>query len=236
MRLSALALCLAASQAIASPAAAVLKHYGVHWTEIAEFNTANPPVNRFPPPKDGSRPAGVGIVDDSGSGHPRLERLELIGIGRSQGTVDVPGLAGFIFLSELTREGPRKGLTFTGSGDTQTTVAWGLVTGWSVTGGFWCHSSPAFICTYARGKDLATAEPSINSPWYDLGTWTFHGTGFTSAPFISQSCYRCGNSQYWLRGRLSAGIVPALPVLGVTLLGASLLLAGARLARGRWPQ
>jgi hypothetical protein len=40
-----------------------------------------------------------------------------------------------------------------------------------------------------------------------------------------------GNSQYLIVGRLASGIVPAVPVLGVALLGASLLFAGARLAR-----
>jgi hypothetical protein len=42
-----------------------------------------------------------------------------------------------------------------------------------------------------------------------------------------------GNAQYHIKGRLSAGLVPALPVLGVALLGASLLFAGARLSRKR---
>jgi hypothetical protein len=28
-------------------------------------------------------------------------------------------------------------------------------------------------------------DPRFNSEFYDLGTWTFHGTGFTAFPFIN---------------------------------------------------
>jgi hypothetical protein len=227
-----LGLSLAAILAAADPAGAVLKHYGVHWTTISNFNTGPPPhPNKYPPAKDGSAPVSVGIVDDTNNGSPVLKRLALI--LETETTIDVPGLAGFLFLSTLSEEGPKK--SFTGTGDTDTAIAWGLVTGWSATGGFWCHSSPSNVCTYTNGRDLATREPVVHSSFYDLGTWTFHGTGFTSVPFVHQIslCEMCaGNGQFHLRGRLSAGLVPAVPILGVTLLGASLLFAGARLSRG----
>jgi hypothetical protein len=164
-----------------------------------------------------------------------LKKLKLV--FQSAGTVNAPGLAGFIFLSRATVEGPRKGLSFTGVGSTATSIAWGLVTGWTVTGGFWCHSSPTFICTYASGSELATVDPIFTSPLFDLGTWTFHGTGFTSRPFVwfvpPPANMSTGNASYHLRGRLAAGLVPALPVVGVALLGAGLLFAGAHISRRR---
>lgn len=225
---------LAASLATASPAAAILRNYLVHWTTIAEFNASSPSPDKDPPEKDGSGSSGIGIVDDGqGSGFPVLRKLSLI--TAKETTVDVPGLSGFIFLSIGSDQGPRKGLAFTGTGSTSTTIAWGIVTGWTATGGFWCHSSPSNICTFAQGMDLATAEPQFASPFYDLGTWHFHGTGFTSLPFVQQvappASMSVGNVQFQLRGRVRAGLVPALPVLGLALLGASLLLAGAWLLR-----
>jgi hypothetical protein len=162
-----------------------------------------------------------------------LRRLALI--SETETTTHVPGLSGFIFRSRITEQGPKKGLTTTGTGDTSTTIAWGLVTGWTITGGFWCHSSPTFMCWLTVGADLATTDPVLHSNFFDLGTWSFHGTGFTSVPYINEypspTSMTVGNAQYLLRGRLSAGFVPAVPVVGVALLGASLLLAGARLSR-----
>ncbi len=230
-------LSLVAALAAAQPAAAVLRHYGVHWATIAEFNTASPSPDKEPPKKDGSTPTSVAIVDDDDGGFPVLKRIILL--TEKDTTVAVPGLTGgFIFLGIHSEQGPRRGLAFTGTGSTGTTIAWGLVTGWTVTGGFWCHSSPSYICAYAGGQSLATTDPLFASPFYDLGTWTFHGTGFTAVPFVQQvappSSMSVGNVQFHLRGRLQGGFVPALSVLGGALLGASLLLGGAVLSgRGR---
>jgi hypothetical protein len=222
---------LAAALAIAYPAGAVLKHYTVSWSTISEFNSANPQLNKYPGGKGGAQDTSQAIVDNTAS--PVLKRLLLV----SETELTVQALSGFIFLSSVTDQGPRKGLSFTGTGSTATTIAWGLVTGWTVTGGFWCNSSPTYICGLADGILLVTAESPFNSPSYDLGTWTFHGTGFTSVPYVNQiqspGSESIGNAQYHLKGRLSAGLVPAIPVLGVALLGASLLFAGARLSRKR---
>jgi hypothetical protein len=229
--------------AVASPAGAVLKRYGVHWTTISQFNTAVPPINKFPPAKDGSTAGSVGIVDDSGGGAPSLKRLTLV--SDSHVTVETGGpVNALLYLSYHREEGPRRGLTFTGTGSTSMAIAWGLVTGWTVTGGFFCHDrQEPYVCTYlslggAGGKDLATVDPLLHSTFYDLGTWTFHGTGFTAVPFVHDqdafpSTIGAGNAQYQLKGRLGTGLVPAVPVLGVALLGASLLFAGARRSQRR---
>jgi hypothetical protein len=218
---------------VASPAGAVLKHYSLSWLSISDFNTTNPTPDKYPPGKGGPQSTDPAFIDDTNNGSPVLRRLLLT--NETELTVNVPGLSGFIFLSSIQEQGPKKGSSFTGTGDTSTTIAWGLVTGWTLTGGFYCHSFPSYICTYAGGSDLATVDRTLESPLYDLGTWTFHGTGFTSIPFVHQiaSPNSVGNNQYYLRGRLAGGLVPALPVLGVALLGASLLFAGARLARER---
>jgi hypothetical protein len=71
MRLTALLVSLA-SIAIAHPAGAVLKHYAVHFTTIAAFNTMSPPLNKYPPAKDGSTAVSVAILDDSESNEPVL--------------------------------------------------------------------------------------------------------------------------------------------------------------------
>jgi hypothetical protein len=236
-----------ASVVVAVPAGAVLKHYALSWTTISEFNTSNP--NPVPPsyrvrlflgspyhgpwvwahPQVKSR----GIVDDQSGGFPVLRKLILS--NDYQQTSCCYGFDRYLFLSRHVEEGPRKGLDFTGDGNTSTTIAWGLVTGWTITGGTWCNSDWPYLCTFAVGGVLTTIDPPLHSPFYDLGTWVFHGTGFTSVPFVHQKSpatnMTVGNWQYPLRGRLAAGLVPAVPVLGVAVLGAGLLVAGARLAR-----
>lgn len=232
MRFKALVVNLAIGLVIAHPAGAVLKHYNVHWTSISDFNTTFPTPDKFP--NFGLQPNSAAIIDDSGAS-PVLKKLTLT--LATTVTTYAPGLSGFIFSSRFTTEGPRKGVSYTGTGSTGTSIAWGVITGWSITGGIYCHSSPSFICGYASSVDLATVDPAIRSPFYDLGTWSFHGTGFTAQPFVwfvpPPANMSVGNASYQVRGRLSGGLIPALPVLGVALLGASLLFAGARLSRKR---
>ena len=224
----------AASVAVAYPAGAILRNYGVRWATISQFNSSSPSPNNYVSGNDGTGdPPANAVVDDTGSGNPVLRKFLLF--NETLQTVDVPNLSGFIYLSSITNQGPKKGLNFTGTGSTNTSIAWGTITGWTVTGGFWCHSVPSNICTYARGKDLVTGDPAFDSSFYDLGTWNFHHTGFTSIPWVHQKAspatMSVGNSAYFVRGRIRGGLVPALPVLGVALLGASLLFAGARLSR-----
>jgi len=192
MRWTALHLSLAATLAMGSPVGAVLRHYRIEWTAIAEFNTANPQLNNYEPGNRGpAETRSRGLIDDHGDGSPVLKTLRLVQ-------------------------------------EVETSFPVSIV---------YCHSSPTYICTYTGVPDLMTMDPMLPSPFYDLGTWTFHGTGFTSVPFVQRvaapTSLSMGNAQYWLKGRLSGGFVPALPLLGVALLGASLLFAGARLSRKR---
>jgi hypothetical protein len=77
--------------------------------------------------------------------------------------------------------------------------------------------------------DEATTDPRFNSSSYDLGTWYFHGTGFTSAGFIdSYSASDAGNVVKLYRGaRRNDASVPALPLFGAALIAASLAAGGA---------
>jgi hypothetical protein len=84
------------------------------------------------------------------------------------------------------------------------------------------------LCNLAQLVDEGTVDGRFNSLFYDLGTWNFHGTGFTASPFIaSYATNNPGNTTLWLRGvRRQDGTVPALPLIGIATLGASLVAGG----------
>lgn len=79
-------------------------------------------------------------------------------------------------------------------------------------------------------QKLETTDPSpllsLGSSFYDLGTWSFHGTGFTSVPIaVSPFTQSFGNKSVFHRGVLERDTaVAALALPGVIALGA--LLAG----------
>jgi hypothetical protein len=183
------------------------------------------------------------LVDSAAGPSPVLRRL--VRATNSTITTIVPGLVRDIFTSNNFREGPSvlqqiyrqpvPAFTGTGNSSAASTIRWGTVTGWSITGSFWCNSDPAVICTLAMGTDEGTVDPRFNSASYDLGTWSFHDTGFTSVPFIGSAFTSDpGNQTYWIRGFAKrVGTVPALPLLGVALLGSSLIAGGVVAARRR---
>ncbi len=183
------------------------------------------------------------LIDESAPNAPVLRKLLSI-TPHVTTTVLVPGLTSSIFLSLVSRDGPgvlaplygNPSPTFTGTGSTAGggQIAWGIVTGWTHTGSAWCNSSPGVICSLAMWMDEATSDPRFNSEFYDLGTWFFHGTGFTSVPYIDAYYTNSfGNTERWTRGiPLQDATLPALPLLGVSLLAAS-LITGGWLAWGR---
>lgn len=235
-----------AALGLAVPAVAALRKYIPIGQSIANAPNVSPNpdvVGRGSVTIRGPIQIPVALIDEAVPSAPVLRKLLSISPHVTT-TVLVPGLSSSLFLSLVSREGPgilaplsgHPTPTFTGTGATAagSQIAWGLVTGWTHTGSVWCNSSPGIICTLAMWMDEATSDPRFNSEFYDLGTWFFHGTGFTSAPYIdSYNTNNFGNNQRWLRGiSFQDAAVPALPGLGVGLLAAS-LLAGGWLARER---
>jgi hypothetical protein len=207
-----------------SAAPAELKRYDVLRDVISQVSITSPELELLP--HEG--PPGVAVLE-AGRAAPVLRRLVIV--EDDTGTADVPLLGGQIFLSNHWSQGPRG--SFTGAGRAETSIAWGIVTGWTATGAFWCNSAPSLVCSLAGGADEETVPVAIESSFYDLGTWTFHGTGFTASPFTERlEEGGGGNAQWRLRGRVTrGGRVPALPVVGLVLLAGALALA--RQAGGR---
>jgi hypothetical protein len=218
----------AAAGLISPGAGAVLKKYVVHFTHMS--NSTNVSPNPSVSPALGE-PAALAVIEDSGPS-PVLKRLFIV--SDTSITTDVPELGGFIYTSRYQEQGPTG--EFTGTGSTDTTIAWGLLTGWTISGSWWCHASPAFVCGLAGGQtDLESQDPGLDSAFYDVGTWTFHGTGWTSRPFLQRTHDEPGgNDSYWLRGALvTDGTVPALPAMGLAVLGGSLVLGSLAALRRR---
>jgi hypothetical protein len=140
-----------------------------------------------------------------------------------------------VFISTLHDEGSRQPATGSGATSAASTLRWGTVSGWTTTGSQWCNATPPIICTLAGIPQLGTSDPPNHSAFYDLDTWSFHGTGFTSQPVIH--FYRTsgfGNSLFRYAGsRAPQALVPALSLLGIS--GAAIALAAAAAARKRSP-
>ncbi len=87
----------------------------------------------------------------------------------------------------------------------------------------------------ARPINLETVDPVLFSSRYDLGTWTFHATGFVAAPFIHYTeSGTLGNGQLALRGRaISDGTVPALPLAGFAAVMFGVLVSAGLSLRSR---
>jgi hypothetical protein len=233
------ALAVAAVIASAVSAEAALKKYDLTVRNQTNSSNVNPNPNIAVPTV--SQEFSTALIDGSGGPNPVLRKF--VRAPNATITTTVPGLALQIFTSNDFREGPgvkqqiygQPVPAFTGTGSTASTIRWGTVTGWTITGSFWCHSNPAIICTLAMGMDQDTVDPRNNSSSYDLGTWSFHGTGFNGAPFISSVFTSdVGNTTMWVRGfEKRDGTVPALPLAGVALLGGSLVAGGIAALRRR---
>ncbi len=240
MRLGTLLCSLAVTAFVTSDSDAALKKYRLQ--RVTDVNTEDVTPNPDSIPRGssdlGKESEGVALIEDSGS-NAILRRL--VDATDRTVTVLVPALATNIFVSNNLRQGPGAGIfnggpvpSFTGTGSTASTIRWGTVTGWTQSGSFWCNANPGVICNLAMGADEDTVDPRANSEFYDLGTWTFHGTGFTATPYInSYNSNNFGNVTHRQKGFLKRdGTLPALPILGLVLVGSS-LIAGGVAAMGR---
>ena len=213
----------------ALPADAALKKYAVRARTLAHFSDSSPHV--FNVPTQPGAPSSKGVIDESGAS-PVLKKLVMIGVLRL--TTIVPSISGgFIWLNTKSISGP--GNNQTGTGSTATSITWGDATGWTITGGSFCQANPSYICSLAKATHETTTDTTLISSHYDIGTWTFHGTGFTATPYISfTSTSDVGNNQVFLRGLERAdGTVPALPLLGLGAVGVSLIAMGFSSRRRR---
>lgn len=217
---------------LTGPAAnASLQKYKISYSTLSHFFSTSPKAQYL-----SSADAGPGLIDESGP-NPILRKLVYGNAPGTSGgiTIIVPELSGgFIFLNGFGLEGP--GPDQTGTGSTASSIDWGNTIGWTITGGNFCHSIPSYVCNLAQRADLATVPAPLISTNFDSGTWVFHGTGFTSAGFITFTSTTKpgtpGNANTWLRGHAdNDGTVPAIPLLGIGAIGVSVIAMGIATAR-----
>jgi hypothetical protein len=190
----------------------------------------------------------VELLDDN-TGTVTLQSLEhpantVINLGPDQLTMTF-GPGAFVFINNLSTtslSGPHVSNT-TGIGahgpsgtDPGESTEWGIVSGWQITGGRFCVSSPPGICDengFAHGQtDIAIIE----SPTYDLGTWNFDAEGDYEAEqfyvFRTSNGGLSNNQRRW-RGAFQGASLPALPLVGFGALALGLAVIGGRALTGR---
>jgi hypothetical protein len=138
------------------------------------------------------------------------------------------GPGGFIFIRSSARGTQVPGQT--GAGSTTSSIDWGVLTGWSATGGSFCNSSPPFVCTFAAFQEDMTIPAVVNSSTYDIGTWTFDSTGdFDATRYVTATHNPATtNILSFLDGKLFGTTLPALPIGGFGALALGLLVVGGR--------
>ena len=148
-----------------------------------------------------------------------------------------------IFTSFNTRQGPDPDQV--GTGSAASSITWGNTAGWTSSTRTFCNAALPDDCSSVLAlfapvgfSNLETVSSSaIHSTNYDLGRWTFHGTGFIATPFIvltSQEPRTASNVAYIFHGsERSDGSVPAVPLLGILGVAGGVIALGALSARRR---
>ncbi|MEE3332361.1 MAG: hypothetical protein VX246_15950 [Myxococcota bacterium] len=143
------------------------------------------------------------------------------------------GPGSFVFVTASASNG-NKSLPAAGSGSTAPggSIAWGVISGFTNTGLSFCISSPQTICTGGAMIPHGITGPlgPINSPTYDLGTWSFDAEGdLTASQYINRTNNGgTSNGQRLIRGAYVGAAVPALPLVGMGALALGFLVAGTR--------
>lgn len=214
---------------VGQPADAALQKYTYITSNVSQYLSESPKYSQLDKASSGR---SVALVADASGPNPVLKKYkgQIFGIGV---TLVLPALSGgFIFVSQASSGGYAGDQT--GSGATASSINWGNLTGSTTSGATWCHSIPSYICPLANRVDLATtAAPNVSTN-YDYGTWTFHGTGFTMIDGLIAGTGRTnpGNRRARTRGFPSNdGTVPAIPLLGISALGASVIAMSAAAMR-----
>lgn len=238
-----LTIAFVAAAALALPASAVIKVYdatpphGTPGDELAYAVTLCPTIRVNPGQQQGSF-----TLNDNGGGTVTIanwnqQRVVLTNISTAQLT-PVFGPGSFVFVDSKNTLKTTLGQTASGSTAAGGSVDWGVLGGWTSTGLAFCIASPQTICT--SGAQIPHGQtvpvPPINSPTYDLGTWTFDSNGnFQAASAYIWGTFNGGvsNTQSLLRGSFVGGGVPAIPLFGVGALAVGLAVTGARSALRR---
>jgi len=181
---------------------------------------------------------GESRIADTGTGTVTLSELEINNVLETIADFTaIFGPGAFLFFDQDVTESPAPGQTGLGSTAKGTgAVSWGVLSGWSITGGTFCVTSPTTTCNNNGFLHGQTVPGFLPSPTYDLGTWSFDSQGdYEASPYIQAT--RLGgqsNRTYELRARFVGAGIPALPAVGIAALAGGLAIAGLRqLARRR---
>jgi hypothetical protein len=184
---------------------------------------------------------GFAFLEDDGAGSVSLEVILPETLYIDIGAVFGPN--SFLFLDGATTLtnvplGASVHVSAPGSGtDPGETAVWGIVSGWSATGGIFCKSSPVSVCSTTVPLSHGQTTPAVSpSSTYNLGTWIFDAVGDYEAttPYISVTANGgLANSQLLWRGTFQGAVLPALPLVGLGALALSLAVVGGRSLMGK---
>jgi hypothetical protein len=229
---------IAALVALASPALATVKVYdastdnGTPGTQLAYSTTLCPPISVRP-----GRLTGNHTLEDTSGGTVSINNFsltEFVMTNYVPPTLDaVFGPGSFVFITASPTIN-NNSLPQTGAGSTapSSSVAWGIISGFTNTGIAFCIASPQTICTGGAmvAHGVTTPLGAINSTTYDLGTWSFDAVGDLSASqYISRTSNGgTANGQRLITGAYVGSSIPALPLIGAGALALGLVVAGTR--------
>ena len=232
---------------LAGGADAAIKKYRVRGPNINNSPTNSPNPNFTPsagPVQAKTHPGQVSLIDDSNPTNPVLKKyLNDVVLSTVTITLDPETGSAAFFATSFTAGAGGDGIhqgtpaPFTGTGSTASgsSIAWGVVTGWTVSGNEWCNANPPIICSLASRINEETQKAPNPSSFYDLGTWFFHDTGYTATPYVRQYFTNSfGNNMSQQRAfQVNDSTVPTLPIVGLALLGGSLVAGGIAATRRR---
>jgi hypothetical protein len=222
----------------ALPASATVKIYdssipnGIPGDVFQYTTTQCPPIQ----PSLGTL-AGNHTLNDTGGGTVTIDTYLTTGLTKADYGPDVLtsvfGPGSFVFVdAETSNTFSPLGHTGTGSTAPSGSVAWGVISGWKNTGYVYCASSPQTICTLSTmvPHGVTSAQGPVDSPTYDLGTWSFDAEGdmLATSYITGTNMGGTSNRQSLLRGAYVGSSIPALPLIGAGALALGLAVAGTR--------
>ena len=230
--------------AVASPAFAEVKAYRQTDTDYpnGQFNILQRSPQLTPsvfPPASGAVPEnsfGSYFLEDDSGGAVTLSSLVTGSTGLVATTTNSTGFMGnppgaYLWIRSVNTTTVVGGQSGVGSSTTE--INWGVLSGWTATGGEFCKSTPPALCTFISRFEDATQAAVLPSSTYDIGTWTFDGAGdFTSSGYIRGTQNGgISNTVQFSRGTFFGSSLPVLPVLGFGALALGLGVAGVRATR-----